>query len=309
MKNIIFFLKRSSLLVNTIIGVGFFALPFAASKISFFILPYFLFLGTIVLLIHLFYARICLATPDYKRLPGFVQYYLGKRWSQFSFFIIIFSLVGTLLSYLIVGGEFLTEIFPSLNYFYWTTIFFFFSFFLILKDIKTILKFQFFSFFLFFLLIFFLFLLAGGMIKSENFFLKPDFDYWFLPYGVIIFSLWGTSIIPEVEESLGFKKRLLEPIIFFSFFLSLLFYLSFIFFVLGLSGSLTTENALIGLKNFLSSPSFKLLLFLSLLSVFTSFLSLGLTLKKVLVFDLKIKSHFLLIFFLFFPYLLFLLGL
>mgnify|MGYP003881543665 CR=1 FL=1 len=86
MKKIFSFLSGVALLSNTIIGVGFFALPYVTSKVSFFIFFYFFILGTLVFLIHLFYARLSLATPDYKRLPGFVEYYLGKNWFSFQSF-------------------------------------------------------------------------------------------------------------------------------------------------------------------------------------------------------------------------------
>ena len=309
MKKIFSFLSGVALLSNTIIGVGFFALPFVASKVSFLIFIYFFILGIVVFFIHLFYARLSLVTPDYKRLPGFVEYYLGKKYFSFSIFVIIFSLIGTLLSYLIVAGEFLSGIFPFLKPSFWTSVFFFFSLFLVLKEINKILRIQTFSLFLLFFLLFFLIFQGRSLIKWENFFLAPQMDFWFLPYGIIIFSLWGTSIIPEIEEALDQRMRKkLGLILLFSFLFSIIFYLFFTYFVLGILGPKTTENALLGLKEAFSGSFFKLILFLGLISVFTSFISLGLTLKRVLIFDLKIKKKNLLFFFLFLPFFLFLLG-
>jgi len=309
MKKTLLFLSGISLLSNTIIGVGFFALPFVTSKVSYLIFFYFFVLGGIVFLIHLFYGRLALITPDYKRLPGFVEFYLGKKWFFFSVFIILFSLIGTLLSYLIVAGDFLNGIFPFLNPVFWTIIFFFFSLFLILKEIDKILKIQTLSLFLLVFLLFFLIFQGRGMIGLENFVFPPKMDLWFLPYGIVVFSLWGTSIIPEIEESLAKEMRKkLDLLIFFSFVFVIIFYLLFIYFVLGVLGQKTTENALIGLKGVFSPSSFKLILFLGLIAVFTSFISLGLTLKRVLVFDLKIKEKSLFFFFLFLPFVLFLLG-
>jgi amino acid permease len=309
MKKIFLFLNGLSLLSNTIIGVGFFALPFVASKVSYLIFFYFFVLGGVVFLIHLFYGRLALITPDYKRLPGFVEYYLGKKWFSFSVFIIVFSLIGTLLSYLIVAGEFLNGIFPFLNTVFWTIVFFFFSLSLILKEIDKILKIQTFSFFFLVFLLFLLIFQGRGMIKWENFALPPKMDFWFLPYGIIIFSLWGTSVIPEIEESLTKETRKkLGFLIFSSFIFVIIFYLLFIYFVLGILGPKTTENALLGLKEIFSPSSFKLILLLGFIAVFTSFISLGLTLKRVLVFDLKIKEKSLFFFFLFLPLILFLLG-
>ena len=52
-------------------------------------LGYFFVLGTIVILIHLFFGELALNTPDFKRLPGFAKIYLemGRKNSfDFDFF-------------------------------------------------------------------------------------------------------------------------------------------------------------------------------------------------------------------------------
>lgn len=304
-------IKGTVLLTNTIIGVGFFALPFIALKSSFlFLILYFLFLGSIVFFIHLFYAKVCLATPDYKRLPGFVGYYLGKKWEFFALLVILFSLFGTLLSYLIVGGSFLKEIFSFTNSLLPTTLFFFIGSFLIFKDIKLIFRFQFFSFLFLFFLLFLLYLFqAKSLTRYEILFSKPDLHYWFLPYGVVIFSLWGTSIIPELEEQLNEEReKKLKTIIYLSFFFSIIFYLLFCYLVLVVVGNNIGENALSGLKDFFSPFLQKMIFSLGLATVLTSFVSLGLTLRRVLSFDLGVKNEIFFVFVFFLVYLFYLLG-
>ena len=67
-------------LTGMIIGVGFFALPYITLKVGLpVILIYFLILGIIVTTIHLIFGKLAVKTPDFKRFPGFVKFYLGEQ--------------------------------------------------------------------------------------------------------------------------------------------------------------------------------------------------------------------------------------
>ena len=106
-----------SIISGTIIGAGIFSLPYITSKVGFgTIIFYFLVLGALVTLIHLFFGQLAVKTPDYKRLPGFARIYLGKWGEKVALFSIILGLFGAILAYLIVGGEFLSELFSPLMF-------------------------------------------------------------------------------------------------------------------------------------------------------------------------------------------------
>ena len=123
-----------------------------------------------------------------------------------------------------------------------------------------------------------------------------------------MFSLWGAALIPEVEEMLGEKKDLLKKIIPFAILIPIFVYLFFIYLILGITGSQTTESALIGLRNFLGDRIVSLGLFFGVLTTFTSFIALGLTLKKVFWYDLKIDKNLAWLITCFPPLILFLIG-
>ena len=309
-------------LSGTIIGVGIFALPYVTLKVGFWaILGYFLVLGTLVILIHLFFGELSLKTPDFKRLPGFAKIYLGN-WGQIVAYIsIILGIFGALLAYLIVGGEFFTVLLSPIfggNSLIYTLFYFIVGAALIFSGIKAIAKVEFWGLVLFFIILFAIFFRGESFITIENLFPSPDFSYAFLPYGVILFSLWGATLIPEVEEMLAptpnfgvgvkQKKKALRWIIPIAIFIPIIVYLFFIYLILGITGPQTTESALTGLRDVLGDGIVSLALCFGLLTTFTSFIALGLTLKKVFWYDLKIGKNIAFAITCFIPLVLFLIG-
>jgi len=284
-------------LAGTIIGVGFFALPYLTLQVGFWIiLVYFIVLGFLVILLHLFFAELALKTPDYKRLPGFAKVYLGNKGEKIAYLSAILGGFGALLAYLIVGGEFLTELLSPIfggGNLIWTIVYFSMGAFLILFGIKAISKVEFWSLILFFIVLLLIFFQSKNLINIENLFIgnwQLGIGNLFLPYGVILFSLWGASLIPEVEELLGREKKIIKKIVVSAILIAVIIYLFFIYLILGITGSQTTESALIGLKNVLGRQFVSLALFFGVLTTFTSFITLGLTLKKVFCYDLRINK-------------------
>jgi len=288
-----------STLTGTIIGVGIFSLPYITLKAGFWtVFLYFFVLGTLVSIIHLIFGELSLKTPDYKRLPGFAKIYLGNVGEKIAYISTILGTLGAILAYLIVGGEFLENLLSPIfggNRLFWTTVYFLCGAFLIFLGIKAIAKIELWCLILFFLILVFLFFEGKGLINVENLFIKKwdlKFENFFLPYGPILFSLWGAGLIPEIEEMLKDKKSSLKLIIFLSILISIIVYLFFIYLILGICGKNTTYSALVGLENFLGEKITNLALFFGILTTFTSFIALGLTLKKILWYDLKIGKFF-----------------
>ncbi len=290
------FLYGTSVISGTIIGIGLFALPYVAMKSGIWVLlGYFLFLFPIATLVHYFFAELALHTPDFKRLPGFVRIYLGKKAEKLSRIIIVIALLGTLLAYMILGGDFLFELFsPSFggNSFFYTFIYFVIGSLVIFFGIKAIAKIQFFGLILFFLILIFIFLKGLPYFQTENLFVATNgFKNFFLPYGVVLFSLWGAVIIPEVEETLGKDKQILRKIIPFAILIPCLVSVFFAISILGITGDQTTESALGGLRALFGDGIVSAILFFGVLTTFTSFIVLGLTLKKVLWYDMHLPQN------------------
>ena len=183
---------------------------------------------------------------------------------------------------------------------------------LIFFGIKIIAQIELWSLVLFFLVLVVIFFQAQGAIQKENLILYPaqlNLAMLFLPYGAILFSLWGATLIPEVEEMLGKDKKLLRVIIPIATLIPMVIYLFFIYAVLGITGAETTESALTGLHDYLGNGIVSLMLLFGVLTTFTSFITLGLTLRRVFWYDLKIGKNWAWVLACFPPLIAFLLGL
>lgn len=315
------FLRALAVLLGTIIGAGIFGLPYAAQKAGFFVaLSYFLLMTAIITLIHLLFAEVVWGTPKIHRLPGYVAEYLGEKWKKITFFVLIISFMGALLVYLIVGGNFLNYFFSPLLGFsspeLFTLLFFIFGSFFIFRGIKAVSQVELILTFVLLLIFAISFVKIFPSVDFNNFKnFNPEFI--FLPYGVIIFSLWGAAVIPEIKEMLVSasgetekSRKNLKKIISLGIILSAVIYIFFIFMVLGSSGKNTSKEALSGLAGVLGANSFVLRLgfIFAVVACFTSFLTIGLTLKKILWYDFKVPKNISWFITCFVPLFLFLLG-
>ncbi len=306
-----FFLTLATL-SGTIMGVGFFSLPYITSKVGILtIFLYFLFLTPVVILIHLLFGEVCLNTEGKHRLPGYAKKHLGKIGGGIAFFETILGFFGSLICYLIVGGSFLYFLFSpflglSLNFY--TLIFFILGAVLIFFGIKSISRTEFIFFLLFFLVLFLLYKEGLPFLEMKNL-LNFEKEYIFLPFGATLFSLWGAALIPEIKEMMGEEKKTLKKIIFYSISIAAVVYFLFLFLITGICGKNTSREAISGLENILGNSIVSLAFSFGILTCFTSFITLGLTLKKVLWYDLKISKNLSFILTCFPPLIVYLLGL
>jgi amino acid transporter len=246
----------------------------------------------VVLIVHLIFAQVAVWTKNLHRFPGYAKIYLGRIGGRIAGAENIFTLIGALLAYLIVGGGFLNLLLlPFLGDQPILAILLFFSLgaFLVYFGIKPIAKVEIFSFFLFLAVLFGLLHQGHSFWQIENL-LNFEKSFLFLPYGIILFALWGAALIPEITELTLKKPSLIRKIIFWSLLLVIFFYLLFIILLTGITGELTTKDAFSALKYFLGSEILALAFFFGFLICFTSFITLGLTLKKVLWYDFKLRE-------------------
>lgn len=297
------------------IGVGFLSLPFVATKAGIWAtIIYFIVVTVLMLSLNLVFVKISLKTPDFKRFPGFAKHYLGHWGQAVASVCIVFGTIGVLLAYIIVGGEFLTNIFLPIfggSNFIYTFLYFLAGSLIVFFGIKAIARAETLVLVGLILCLAFIFLKNFGHINLNNIIAtgsETSFKNLFLPFGPLVFSLWGAALIPEVEEMLIGKKKNLKKIIFWSVCTVAIFYLLFVLLIVGITGTGTTESALTGLRNFLGNGSSTAALLAGVLATFTAFIAQGIVLKKTLMFDLGVKHWQAFVMTTFTPMILFLMG-
>ena len=289
------FLKALSIFTGTIIGVGIFSLPYIASQAGFFVvLGYFIFMTVVAVFLNVFYGRVVAGTQGHKYLPSLASQYLGKRWKIISLITLFLGTIGSLLAYLIVGGKFLNLFLsPTFggNELIWMLIFFAFGSLLIFRGSKSLAKIELFLLATFFFILAFFFVKAVPVFDLNNF-LTIDLKNFMLPYGVILFSLWGATFIPELKEMVSSNTKMLNRVIVTGTILSSVIYLFFIITILGVSGNNTSEEAMAGFISATGSNVLKVGFLFAIINIFDSFICVGIVLKKILWKDFGLKRFF-----------------
>lgn len=281
-------------IIGTIVGVGIFGIPFALAQSGFLVgLFYLIFIGLLVLFVHLAYLETILRTNEPHRLVGYAAKYFGQRAKKLATSIVLVEYYGSLLVYMIIGGEFLGLIFSrwlNLSETFWSLLFFVFGSAAIFLGIKTVAKSEFFMTGLLLFVMGFLVLKGAGGVELENL-LTFDVSKFFLPYGVIMFSLAGSVAVPEMRQIMAGEEQKIKKAVVWGTIIPIIVYFVFSWLVVGVSGAQTSEEAIRGLVPFLGKEVILLGSIFGILAIFTSFIVLGLNLKKVYQFDWRLKKN------------------
>ncbi len=282
------FLKATAVLIGTMVGVGIFGIPFAFAKAGFWIGFLFLIgIGAVTLFLNYIYGEIVLRTHQQHQLVGYTQFYLGNIWKKILFFSIILSTYAALLAYIIIAGEFLPNVLSSVVYASSGTFsiwFFVIASVLVLFGIRTVSSIELILAGLFAAIILLMFGFGVRGINLSNYSsINPEF--WFFPYGVLLFAFGGLSAIPIQRQILGdkesqLKKSILAAVVFVG-----LLYFIFGFTILGISGDATTPDAISGLVGELGGQIIFLGSLFGILAVSTSYLMLGTAMLEVFHLD------------------------
>lgn len=288
------FLSSLAIVVGLIVGVGIFGIPYAISQAG--VIPgiiYFVLLGGAMLLTNLFYGEVSLRTHGRHRLVGYAEKYLGRWGKVVASIAQIFGFYGGIIAYIIVGGEFLFAVFNKLIggevLFYQVFIFIFVSVFIIIG--LKLLSWVEVGLTGLLLLIVLIILFAGLPHVQLGNYKNFELSKLFLPYGVILFSIGGSAAIPEIKEVLKRNGKMMKKVIILGMLIAVLISIGFGFIIAGVSGSLTSDEALSGLSGILSEEILFLGLIFGILSIITSLLVVGINLKETFLYDYEMKSN------------------
>ena len=279
----------ASLLATTIIGAGMFALPFLFNKAGIGTgIFYLIFFGVVLALIHLMYADIIVRTPENRRFPGYARIYLGKFGYWSSIFMAIFGALLALTIYLILSPSFIKLILPAVPNIYAIFIFWIFGTLAIFFSINELVISGFLIFLGIVVIIFtiFGFGLVNGLDKITA---VPLFNFSniFLPFGAVLFSMYGRSAIPTL---LGyFRNNGQSPVkskwpIIIGSITPAIIYVIFVFGILGLSDDIS-EDAVSGLVGNLPIVILWILGILGTISLWSTYIVIGRDIKKSLEHD------------------------
>ena len=198
-------------MVGIIIGAGIFGLPAAFSLVGF--IPatiLFFVLATVVTLTHLILAELLLATRERHRLAGLALRGLGPVAYQIIGITYPLAIIGANYAYLVLGGEFLNLMAGAIGItlpvgawqlLFWAggvlTVLFGITFIAKVEGVLSTAK--------MFVLLVVLFI----VLPKIDLALVPTgvWGSWYLPFGIILFSLSGLSGVGEVIEIAGRRRR------------------------------------------------------------------------------------------------------
>ncbi len=299
-------------MIGAIVGVGVFGLPFAFEQAGFPVaLLELLLMGAFLTVLQLMQAEIVLQTKGRHRLVGYVREYLGERYAVVTVVAIACALWGAMIAYMIVGGNFL---FLLLSPFFGGTEF---VYALVLAGIVGVLLYRGVSFVSRFevyivgaLLFLFLFVILASMphVDPLTYFHATTHNV-FLPYGIILFSLAGVGIVPEMRDLLGTQSRAqLGKAIIYGMGLILLLYVLFTAAVIGVTGTATTPVAFDGLVIVLGDTFRVVTSLLGILTILSIYLMLGIELINTFRLDFHLPHRQSWLIVMVIPVILFLLG-
>ncbi|MBL7058504.1 hypothetical protein ISS03_04150 [Patescibacteria group bacterium] len=298
-------------LVGTIIGVGMFAVPYVVSKAGIvFFLIYLPVLAFVEYYLLKLYAEIVLSTKGYSRMPGYASKYIGRASKPFVLCISTISNFGSILAYIIIGGIFLHALLgPALggSIFMYTTIFFAFESFVVLFGLNFISSVEVYMTSLLILIVGLIVYKTGAHIDLANY-KALDWSLVALPYGPIFFAVGGLAAIPEICRLLENDQKKIKDAIGIGVLVSAIIIFIFVIAVVGVTGTLTTTDALVGLNTVFGSELVKIALVFGLLVVATSFLTIAQAQREVFWWDLKLNTIFAWVLACGIPYVLFICG-
>ncbi|MEA3398705.1 MAG: aromatic amino acid transport family protein [Patescibacteria group bacterium] len=287
------YFKAIAVMVGYIIGVGMFSLPYLVAKVG--VLGFFFWLAILVPVqhvIHLVYASMILATKKYHRLTGYAGIYLGPSGKFLVFIAKMIGNYGALLAYIIITGIFLHQLLSPIfggSEFFYATVLFAIEAIIIYFGIGMIARAELFMTGLLLLVVMLVAWRGWGVIEISNYHVF-DWKYFLLPYGAMLFALDGNGSLPMVAKLIKRDKKCFKSVIRAGYALSVLVIIAFTLLVVGISGSLTTPDALTGINQMIGNGVVFFALIFGVLTMITSFFGVAESVRETFMWDFNVNK-------------------
>jgi amino acid permease len=277
------YLAALSTTVGTIVGGGILALPYAIEKSGFFEgIALLVLIGFASILITMYTGELSSNFKKLHQLPVIISKYTGNRLRILILIFQVLTIYGAQIAYL-TGIALVMVFLFHLPYAVSVLLVFLFTLPLIYKgykfveDAETPLLF-----------IKIAFIVAAALsvitiVRDSNFY-SYNITNLFGPFGVILFSFTGYTVIPEVKEELGGVKKLTSVII-VSYIISIVLYVFFSFAFVGAFGSSVSVIATDGIHSIYYEILFSLT---TLFLLLTPYIALSLVLADAFTYDFGI---------------------
>lgn len=268
-------------LTGTIIGAGILGLPYVFSKSGFLIGMFWLvLLGIIMIYSVLCLGEVTLRTKGKHQLPGYAKRYLGKKAKWILFFAVVFGIYSALLAYLIGEGQSFSMIFTgSADYaVYFAIGFWILMTFLLREGLRGLKRIETWGVLAIILIIILILVWYSPGLQMGNL-NYTNISFFFFPFGVVLFALLGFTSVPELRMEIKGQEKLLKKAIIIGVLIPIIVYALFSFIFVGVLGRDVPQVATLGFG--------KLVVWLGVFTMLTSYFVLSFSLKDIFKFDLK----------------------
>lgn len=274
----------TAVLLGTIVGAGYLGIPYVVQKSGFLLgILHLVLIGTAVMLSTLYLGKIALKTHEHHHLTGYAALYLGiqgKRLMLLATLVgIISALVaymlgeGTSWSYLLTGSERLTM---QAALIFWLLLAL-----LTARGMRVFARIETLSVSAMLILMLTIIAFETPQVQLANL-ITLHLENLMLPFGVILFSFLGFSVIPEMKLLLKNNKKEMQRSILRAYSIVFILYTLFTLAVVGVHGISAPKIATLAL----GAP----FIILSVITLFTAYFALAIALIDTLRFDLAL-SH------------------
>lgn len=282
-----------ALLISSIVGVGMFTLPYISTQAGMItVIIYFIALAFLQHWLHTLYAEIILSTKKPHRLPGYAEKYIGKKAKKIVLILSLLLGYGALLAYTILGGQFLYQL---LNPLLGGSVIVYTIGLLILRSVVMLFGLGWVTRVEVILTggllgaIVVVSILATGHGNVENLAIFNS-DNIFLPYGPIFFAVSGLLAINDICLLMKNEKEKIVSVLKTGMIIASGVMLLFTIAIASISGSLTSSDALSGLKTFIDPIFYNILLGIGLITVTTSFFIMAEAMEEMFIWDFQAKK-------------------
>lgn len=279
-------------LVGTVVGVGFFGLPYVFAQGGYFLVLGELIVLAAVQLVFLYaYTDLVLAKKGHARFLHVIGDAFGPLGRAMAFFTFFGSLWGAMIAYLLAGGDFLSYILKAwipgveshtLSIF--LGVFFFLG---LLGGSFVVPRVQRYLIPFFFVTLLVLSSFSFPFVSFDHL-TSFSLSYAIPSLGVLLFALSGVSAIPEMRDALKGNGKKLRRAIFWGMLLVVAVYALFTAVVVGITGSGTPPQAIAAFAGI--APWMVLLgSILGITTITTAYINIGSALVHTLLYDVRLR--------------------